>query len=254
MKRTALSLKSLAALLLMTLIASHASADVVSTFDTNNNGWGSLGFANVGVGTPNFASVPVVSGVVFNAAGGNPGGFISKQDPDGNWQYFSAPAAFLGNQSTALGGNLTFNEITISNTQPALNPQGPLVAITNGSLILVFGGGGSTPAISGTSWNSFSVPLSASSWKVTNFSGATATSAEFSSVLSSLTGLYILSDFWTGSGANGETLGLDNVDLPASTTAAPEPKMTFLLLAGMGLMTARVSKLRSRKRTERSIS
>ncbi len=248
MKRTARSWECLAFLLLMTLFTSHALADVTSTFDTNNDGWGTLGFANVGVGTPDFASAPVVSAVVFNASGGNPGGFISKEDPDGNWQYFSASAAFLGNQSAALGGDLTFDEIIVNNTQPALNPQGPLVAITNGSTILVFGGGGGTPVISGTSWNSFNVPLTASSWKVTNFSGATATSAQFNSVLSGLTGLYILSDFWTGSGGDGETLGLDNVDLHAPTTAAPEPKMTFLLLVGMGLLSARMWKLRSRLR------
>jgi hypothetical protein len=59
-------------------------------------------------------------------------------------------------------------------------------------------GDGSTPAISETSWNSFTVPLNASSWMVTNFSGAAATSAEFNSVLSSLTGLYTLGDFWMG--------------------------------------------------------
>jgi hypothetical protein len=57
--------------------------------------------------------------------------------------------AFLGNQFSAIGLSLTFDELIVNTfAQPALNPQGPLVAITNGTLTLVFGGGGAAPPIS----------------------------------------------------------------------------------------------------------
>ena len=56
-------------------------------------------------------------------------------------------------------------------------------------------------------------------------------------MMSSLTGLYILSDFWNGSGANGEIVGLDNVNLPTAVST-PEPGTVPSLLAclaGLGL-------------------
>jgi len=223
------------------LLAVPATASTLSTFTSNDEGWASRGFANIS-NEPAFGSVLTNSGVTFNASGGNPGGYISKQDPDGNWQYFNAPAAFLGNQSSAIGGSLSFDELIINTFgQPALNPQGPLVALTNGSLTLVYGGGGSTPPVSGSAWNSLTVPFAAGSWKVGTPAGAVATTAQFSSVVSGLTGLYILSDFWTGSGGNGEILGLDNVKLQSN---APEPGTAAACLAGLGLLVAALRRTR----------
>ena len=185
-----------AAWIAIALFTGHAAT--ISTFNSNDEGWASRGFANAG-GFPAFGSPTSTTAVSFNAAGGNPGGYISKQDPDGNWQYFIAPAMFLGNQSSSIGQDLTFDELIINTFgQPALNPQGPPVAITNGALTLVFGGGGTTPPISGSAWNSLSAPFVASSWRVSSPTGATASPAQLSSVMSNLTGLYILSDFWTG--------------------------------------------------------
>ncbi|MEP6715999.1 MAG: laminin B domain-containing protein [Terriglobia bacterium] len=213
----------------MLFVSPLLHAGVISNFTTDNQGWTSVTFANVS-SQPDFGSVPASSAVTWNAAGGNPGGYISKQDPDGNWQYFSAPAAFLGNQSSALGGSFLFDEILINNFgQPNLNPQGPLAALSNGTVTLVYGGNGGTAAISGTNWNSFSLALNAASWKVSTPNGAQATAAQISSVLSNLTGVYILSDFWTGSGASGEILGIDNVNL---TSATPEPGSAALGLTG----------------------
>ena len=222
----------------MTLVCAHAAADTISTFTSTDEGWNSEGFLNVS-GEPNFSLPSTLSGVTYNATGGNPGGYISKQDPDGNWQYFVAPAAFLGDQSAAIGNDLTFDELIINTFgQPALNPQGPLVALTNGTLTLVYGGGGATPPISGSAWNSLSVPLAAGSWTVSTPTGSVATAAQFNSVLSDLTGLYILSDFWSGSGSNGEIVGLDNVKLPTAVpNTVPEPGTAALLsLTGLALL------------------
>ncbi len=173
--------------------------------------------------------------------GGNSGGYISKADPDGNWQYFSAPAAFLGDETSAITGTLSFDELILNTFGfPALNPQGPIVAATNGTLTLVYSGGGTTPPISGIAWNSLSVPLVAASWKVFTPTGAVATAAQFTSVFSSLAGLYILSDYWTGSGATGEIVGLDNVSLLSATqtSVTPEPGTAGVCLIAFGALVA----------------
>lgn len=223
----------------LALVAGPGTAAAVSTFNSDAEGWTSVGFQNV-ANYPLFPTVVTTSGVDYNAAGGHPGGYISKADPDGNWQYFSAPASFLANQSAAVGQNLTFDELILNTFgQPALDPQGPLVAISAGATTLVYGGADSTPAISGAGWNSLAVPLVAGSWRIGTPTGAVATSAQFNSVMSSLTGLYILSDFWTGSGGNGEIVGLDNVNLPVAVSAVAEPSTVLSLLAGGVLLLKR---------------
>jgi len=222
------------------LAGGQASASVISNFNINNEGWDSVGFSLAGSGYPNFGAAPAVASLTYNAAGGNPGGYISKQDPDGNWQYFRAPAAFLGNQSSAVGGSLTFDLIRLDSFPTgALNPQGPLVAVTNGSLVLVYAVGAAIP---NGAWNGYNVPLTANgSWKVTDPTGAAATAAQFSSVFSSLTGFYILGDFLNGAGTNGEIIGLDNVNFPSAT---PEPASAALCLLGLGVLVARAWSVR----------
>src|SRR5262249_24177 len=103
---------------------------------------------------------------------------------------------------------------------------------------LVYGGGSVPPPVSGTGWNSLSVPLVAASWKVGTPAGPVATSAQFSSVMSNLHGVYILADFWTGSASNGEILGLDNVILPGAPPGdnnvdAPLPLWALFALGAM---------------------
>ena len=117
-----------------------------------------------------------------------------------------------------------------SNGGAALSPQGPLVALTNGTLILVYAGSFSLPT---ASFSSYSVALASANWKVTNSSGVTATDAQLSSVMSSLTGVYILGDFVTLSGSNGEVIGLDNVSLASPRAPVPEPSAAWLLAIGL---------------------
>jgi hypothetical protein len=232
----------------VTVLTAPAWADSISSFNTDSEGWGSAAFLNVS-NFPDFASLQSTSEVTYNSTGGNPGGYISKADPDGNWQYFSAPAAFLGDDTGDITGVLSFDELILNTFGfPALNPQGPIVAATNGTLTLVYSGGGTTPPISGTAWNSLSVPLLAASWNVSTPAGAIATVGQFNSVWSSLTGLYILSDYWTGSGANGEIIGLDNVKLlaPSQTSATPEPGTAGVCLIAFGALGAFLRRVRRR--------
>jgi Laminin B (Domain IV) len=217
------------------LLAGNAGATTISTFDSGKQGWTGVGFADIDF--PDFSSPLVLGGVVYHGKGGNGGGYISQQDPDGNWQYFSAPGAFLGDQSAAIGQYLTFDELIINNFGAnALNPQGPLVAVTNGTLTLVYGGGNVPPPISGSDWNSLSVPLEASSWKVDDPDGATATTGQFTSVFSDLTGFFISSDFWRAAGDKGEKIGLDNVKLSTATYRMPEPSAWADWLGMLGVV------------------
>lgn len=206
-----------------------ANAAVFSQFITNNDGWDGVGFADTGV--PNFSSPPIVNAVVYNAAGGNPGGFVTLTDMDGTWLYFRAPAAFLGDKSSSISGAITFNIIRLDNFNTAFHdPQAPLVAVTNGTLVLVNTSSFSLPT---GSWQNYSIPLSVGTWKVGTASGATANASQLNSVFSNLTGFYILADFLLAAGANGEIIGLDNVNIPTGLGGVPEP--ASVCLVGLGL-------------------
>lgn len=211
-----------------------AQGAALSTFAANSEGWTTLRFADTGF--PDFNSIGGTDAPIHSAAGGNPGGRISIQDPTAGWQYFSAPAAFLGDQSGALGQNLTFDMIRLdANFIAALAPQGPLVAATNGTTVLVYSGAFSVPVTSG--WTNYSVALSAGNWRVNTPLGAVATAGQLSAVFGNLTGLYLDADFFAGAAAAGqgvpETIGLDNVNLPGSTSSVPEP--SSLALVGLSV-------------------
>lgn len=218
------------------VIVGNQASGAVSNFNTNKEGWDSVGFG-ISSYYPDFTNAPVVgTGVTFVPSSGNPGGYISKQDPDGNWQYFSAPSAFLGNQISTIGGLLTFDLIRLDGfSTQTLNPQGPLVAITNGSLVLVYASTAIVPTTAG--WSSYAVPFTIGpSWRLADPNGAAATQTQFNSVLSGLTGLYLLGDFTNGSGdimdTNGDSYGLDNVNF----AVVSEPSSIALALFGLAVL------------------
>src|SRR5690242_410409 len=84
----------------VTLTPTLARGDIVSTFDTGDEGWRVVSFENLT--TDNF-SIKATYTPTFNASGGNPGGFISTTDQDDGDLTFSAPAKFLGNVGGATG-------------------------------------------------------------------------------------------------------------------------------------------------------
>lgn len=224
----------------------NASALVSATFDSGPSGWSSLSFlADPNDDHPIFSSTVSAYPVTWTATGGDPGGAINLADQDSGWQYFVASSAFLGNQSAAEGGTLSF-DLLRTDTNSSFPPQsGPPLAITNGTLVLVFAPSSVTfPTTAG--WTDYSFALSASAGDifVTSPTGAHATQAQINSVLSDLTGLYILSDWYTGI---GDSYNLDNVVL-SSAVATPEPATWVLILAGftaVGLQGFLKRKLRS---------
>ncbi len=173
-----------------------ARADVVSTFDTSTEGWTLI---NGG------------SSLTWSATLGNPGGGISGNDSVSNqlW-YFSAPAAFLGDQSGVLGGTLTWDRRNLGGSSAA--GQAPDVILQGAMLRIGFAIPGN---IDLPTWQTFSVPVSSAGWYIvppfpsSPPTGASITPEQFASVLSSLTALYIQGEYRNGD----DTGALDNVVL-----------------------------------------
>src|SRR5262249_7306754 len=135
------------------------------------------------------------------------GASLSMVDPDGslavgNTQYWMAPAKFLGNQSAAYGGSLSFDLTQTPINNPFSQED---VILVGGGMTLV----DNTPNIPGSTWTSYHVSLLETGWKLNNHAGPAATQAQMMTVLSSLTALYIRGEYQLGP----DTEGLDNVVL-----------------------------------------
>ena len=143
---------------------------------------------------------PSVTAVTHSVTGGHPDGAISSTDTGTGTWFFTAPDKYLGDASALAGGVLRFDlKVTLVD-----NPYEQTdVQLTNAALTLVFD---CTPE-PGTTWQTFTVPLSAPGWKVGTRTGPAATAEQFSSVLSNLTRLRIRGEFNDGD----DTGWLDNV-------------------------------------------
>lgn len=189
-------------------------ADIVSTFDTDEEGWISVGN---GAGT-----------VQYSPSGGNPGGAITITDIDNGFAYFQAPSAFenanLYNQSFAFDMS-----VSASGPDPIEFPV-QLVLEGNGMALIL----GLTEPTSSFSQYDFHIHESAP-WRIhANRSGvynpgnSAPTQAEFLDVLDNLTGIYVSADHTNGTTNTGttEVATLDNV-----TLSVPEPSTASLLFA-----------------------
>ena len=218
--------------------ALDANAAVISTFDTDADGWTGMTFTNKGV----FLN-STLPGFNYHAADGNPGGYISTLDPGpSEAARLGAPSKFLGNQSAMLGGALAFDLTIDRSGQVDQNPP-PLLLIQNGTNSLLFI---NSPVPSVGGWTSYVVPLApqppvtplGAGWYsfIAGNSLATATAAtqsNFDAVFANITHLSITGEFINDS-VNLDTVGLDNVAL----SAVPLPATLPLLLFGLGGLAA----------------
>ena len=203
-------------ILLLTL-AAVASADVVSTFDADDEGWQTCNIA-FGLGT---ATVDNFHPAGYSATGGNSGGALITDD-EAPWQFFAAPSKFLGDVSSAT--RLSFDTFSSDNDGLAY----PAVVLVSGTTALYRLGDPPGP-----DWTSTEILFSGSAWSLDwNPGGATVTDAQVQNVLSNLDGLYIEADWFSGN----ETTGLDNVRL--NVAPVPEPA-SFAAFALAGLATLR---------------
>jgi hypothetical protein len=148
---------------------------------------------------------------------------VSITDPDNFDTFFRAPVAFLGNQSAALGGTLSFDTIT----DTGLDYNGADVVIKGNGKVLVY----DVAPTTGANWSSVTLTVSPSAnWRLNTLNGAAANVADFQSVLANVSELWITAEYHAGT----ETTGLDNVAL----SAVPEPKAmsSALCCAGVAMI------------------
>jgi len=160
---------ALAVLILGAAGSLNASVIASSTFDTNDEGWMNGNFDGT-TGSP--------TSVNYFSTGGNPAGQIQVYD-NYYWNAFLAPAAFLGNQSAAYLGTLTF-DIYDNYTDSSLEPA---VMISDGTNFLY------SPllldsSVQGPTWHSLSVQFLASTgWTNSLYGGSPVSEALMQSVL-----------------------------------------------------------------------
>jgi hypothetical protein len=187
-----ISFASLAIMLAAGISLTASAATVISTFNTDTEGWSAAG---------DFATP-----VTWTATGGNPGGTVSIEDSvTGGVTFFVAPGKFLGNHADAYGKTLTFDLKQIIGSPNQFDDDD--VFITGAGTTLAYDTP-YNPAVDG-SWTSYSVPLSQTGWHVGGISGAAATQAQMQSVLASITDLRIRAEYQSGA----DTDYLDNVHL-----------------------------------------
>jgi Laminin B (Domain IV) len=216
-------LMALTGVLVAGALPTHAA--VVSNFNLNDEGWRSVTLGFPDPGTP----PAILQTFVPNwlPAGGNPGGYITNNDPNGNVQYWLAPASFLGNQSAAYSNSLLFS--LMDSPVGAGFDQADII-LTGGGLTLTR----QLPSVPNATWTSYTIPLIAGSWHLNSPSGAVASSANLQTALGSLTGLYIRGEFYL----TNDQQSIDSVQLQTDAAAVPEPATLTALLFGLGAMIA----------------
>ncbi len=208
----------------LAMVASTMSfATVVSTFDTDADGWTMVTFA---AGGPYNVNPTAVGGLTWQATGGNPDGYIERNDVEGGAMMFRAPAKFQGDQSIMVGGTISF-DIQSDYDDRTVDSN---VVIKGNGLTLV---GQFTNPVQDAGWFSRAVVLDAANFSKDIQGGAVVSDAELLSALTNVSDLFIGGEMHTGFPA--ETTGIDNVSLEA----VPEPATIILLGSGVAAFMAR---------------
>jgi len=200
------------------IVPGHATTIAVSNWDNPLDGSDGWSFVHDGM---NMSLVQT---------GGHGGGFLQIADQAlGTTMYLVAPAKFLGNQTAAYGGTLSFDLQQSYDTNYYADDD---VLITGNGLTLAYNTGVNPAAA--PDWTPITVNLFASSgWKVGTTAGIDATEAQLQSVLSNLGSLWIRPEFQVGPDVDG----IDNVVLTSGlvtgTSATPEPSTWLMLAAGL---------------------
>lgn len=177
-------------------ISSSLFAQVTSTFNTTDEGWKSNEWTQA---SQSFAGNAAVA---FDNTEGQPSGCIKFTDVESTWFNFSAPAAYLGNQSDKAGGEFSFDMRLATNL--TLNTMPYTVALKGATATYYY----KSPVQGPTFWHRFRIPLLGSyGWRKNNESGALATDIEFAADLSNVQMIAIMGDYGSGT----DTTKIDNV-------------------------------------------
>lgn len=196
-------------LLFSLLLSGTGAASVISTFDTDDEGWTVVGDGD----DPS---------VQYFSTGGLPGGFIRRTDNTVSYMHFSAPAKFLGDLSRAAYISYDLLQTVTSNDDfwyYRVVVEGAGMMLLNQVQMPVNPNG----------WVHQTVYFQPVGWEVITHlghtSGTAVTPEQFAAVLANVTGLHI-----TGDLANMpvDIASLDNVEL----VETPEPSSLSLLLLG----------------------
>ena len=205
--------------------AGAANATVTATFDSTNEGW----------------SVGSMDGVanITGAANWHTGGYLQTLDVAAEVAFF-ASNGFLGNQSSAYGGTLSYDTSDTEN-------DGVLY-----SAVVLYGAGqaisiGSLPPSISLLGSHFSFNLTETGFSHYTGGGIQGandvTQAEFQAVLANLTAIAFHADWKSG----GDDSALDNVVFGNANGggAVPEPTSWALMILGFGGVGAAVRRRRS---------
>ena len=190
--------------ILALLTCQVAFADIISTFDTDLDGWT----------TDNPGTFQHMS------SGGNPGGFLLLDNDELAIAHIFAPSKFLGDLSAFNGGSFSFDGNLLASGGSFYNNSDDYGVIqisgTAGTATLDLVPGGAIPPLN--SWATFSADLDAASWSVTQ--------TQWNAILSDVTSIRISAEALFGE----EIHGFDNLRL----TAVPEPSSGVLVATFLG--------------------
>jgi hypothetical protein len=173
-----------------------AVAPLRSDFGSSTEGWTTEG-----------ATAPI-----YNATGGNSGGYISATDNAGTWWRFVSPNSWAGNWSAYAKGTIQFDLNPLSHNADVKNHY---VEIWSGANYMWWETNIYPPQ---GVWTHFKVRLTEA-----NF---TAVGATFSQILQNVTAIKILGDLYDGY----DTTGLDNVWVDAAVAGGVSLPGVILLL------------------------
>lgn len=208
----------MAAAVLLALGDAPARADVTSGFAAANDGWAVVDY-------PFHASATgprATAALAFDGGNGLPPGSVRVGDVFAETG-IAAPAGFLGDRQSYYGGSLAYDILLRYSDGVAY----PAVVLAGTSQSVYYDA--PSPAIG--DWASLVVPLTETGWRIGG-TMAPASQAQFLAVLQSLEGLYIYTEWHTGTDdtnvdnivLRGSASGVDLAPAPAlAVSASPNP-------------------------------
>ena len=162
-----------ALLALLVAATTSVASDIVSTFDSSDEGWKVIVL-------PDYGPYSAISfgplSPTFSPSGGNPGGYILSADPQGidGTFYFEAPAPFLGDRSSSYGLRISYDVKTSGGGQEWKDAD--MVLVGRNGVILVI----ATAFSPTTDWRKQAVVLHESAgWRIGALNGPIPSRTQF---------------------------------------------------------------------------